>query len=95
VSSGSACSSGKVTPSHVLEAMGYNSYARSAIRISLGPKTTENDIEKLLKAWLKVAGPVSTLVLKTPDKTLSGERGPQVGPNRTFVGDQNEPTITD
>jgi cysteine desulfurase len=95
VSSGSACSSGKVTPSHVLEAMGHNSCAKSAIRISLGPKTTENDVEKLLEAWLKVTGPVSTLVLKTPDKALFGERGPFVGPNRTFVGDQSEPTITD
>jgi cysteine desulfurase len=72
VSSGSACSSGKVTPSHVLEAMGHSRYARSAIRISLGPTTTENDVEKLLKAWLKVAGPVSTLALKTPGKTLFG-----------------------
>jgi cysteine desulfurase len=72
VSSGSACSSGKVTPSHVLEAMGHSRYARSAIRISLGPTTTENDVEKLLKAWLKVAGPVSTLTLKTPGKTLFG-----------------------
>ena len=72
VSSGSACSSGKVTPSHVLEAMGHNRYARSAIRVSLGPTTTENDVEKLLKAWLKVAGPVSTLALKMPGKTLFG-----------------------
>jgi cysteine desulfurase len=72
VSSGSACSSGKVTPSHVLEAMGHSRYARSAIRISLGPATTENDVEKLLKAWLKVTGPVSTLALKTPGKTLFG-----------------------
>ncbi|MGE5536880.1 MAG: cysteine desulfurase family protein [Acidobacteriota bacterium] len=56
VSSGAACSSGKVQPSHVLAAMGVEpALARGAIRISLGWETTEHDIERLLFAWNKVA----------------------------------------
>jgi cysteine desulfurase len=51
VSSGSACSSGKVGPSHVLAAMGVPlELARSAIRISLGWASREADIERLLAA---------------------------------------------
>ena len=57
VSSGSACSSGTVKPSHVLMAMGADeATAKSAIRVSLGWNTTENDIEKFLRAWDKIAG---------------------------------------
>jgi len=57
VSSGSACSSGKVQPSHVLEAMGYGpELAKGAIRFSLGWQTTEADIDRALKAWRKLAG---------------------------------------
>lgn len=53
VSAGAACSSGKVTPSHVLSAMGANaSEARSAIRVSLGPQTTEVEIDRFIHAWL-------------------------------------------
>jgi cysteine desulfurase len=56
VSSGAACSSGKVAPSHVLAAMGVPpDLARGAIRLSLGHATSENEIGLLLKAWAKVA----------------------------------------
>ena len=52
VSSGSACSSGKVQASHVLAAMGVEpALARGAVRISLGWSTTEADVERLLSAW--------------------------------------------
>jgi len=62
VSSGSACSSGKVQASHVLSAMGADpALARGAVRVSLGWSTTEADVERLLTAWNKV---VSSL-LKT------------------------------
>lgn len=55
VSSGSACSSGKVQASHVLAAMGVEpSLSRSAVRVSLGWSTTEADVETLLTAWNKV-----------------------------------------
>jgi cysteine desulfurase len=54
VSAGSACSSGKVAPSHVLAAMGVPpALALGAIRVSLGPATTEEEIEIFLKAWTK------------------------------------------
>jgi cysteine desulfurase len=52
VSSGSACSSGKVQPSHVLEAMGFAAgIAQGAIRLSLGWSTSGADIDCCLKAW--------------------------------------------
>jgi cysteine desulfurase len=55
LSSGSACSSGKVQPSHVLAAMGLEpSLARAALRISLGWETSEADLDRLLNAWKKV-----------------------------------------
>ncbi|HEX5508306.1 MAG TPA: aminotransferase class V-fold PLP-dependent enzyme, partial [Pseudolabrys sp.] len=56
VSSGSACSSGKVQASHVLAAMGMEpALSRGAVRVSRGWETTEDDIERLLVAWNKVA----------------------------------------
>lgn len=52
VSSGAACSSGKVTPSHVLAAMGVDDdLIRSAIRVSLGQASSEEDIERFISAW--------------------------------------------
>jgi len=55
LSSGAACSSGKVQTSHVLEAMGVPpNLARAALRISLGWETTESDLDRLLNAWKKV-----------------------------------------
>jgi cysteine desulfurase len=56
VSSGSACSSGKVQPSHVLAAMGVGrELAQGAVRLSLGWSTTEADIDLALQAWRKLA----------------------------------------
>ena len=67
VSSGSACSSGKVQPSHVLEALGYpRDVAQGAVRLSLGWSTTEADIDSCLKAWRKLAN----TLLKGSDETL-------------------------
>jgi cysteine desulfurase len=57
VSSGAACSSGKVQPSHVLAAMGVPpDLARGAIRVSLGPTTTESEIDRFITAWIRVSG---------------------------------------
>lgn len=56
VSSGSACSSGKVAKSHVLAAMGVPSdLAGNAIRVSLGWTTTAQDIEHFITAWGRLA----------------------------------------
>jgi cysteine desulfurase len=52
VSAGAACSSGKVGPSHVLEAMGVGpELAASTIRVSLGWSSSEADIDHFLQAW--------------------------------------------
>ena len=52
VSSGSACSSGKVEASHVLSAMGVpEELAQGAIRVSLGFATKRDDIERFLRAF--------------------------------------------
>jgi cysteine desulfurase len=57
VSSGSACSSGKVQPSHVLEAMGFGpEIAQGAVRLSMGWSTRDADIDRCLEAWRKLAG---------------------------------------
>jgi cysteine desulfurase len=64
VSSGSACSSGKVQPSHVLEAMGFGpDLAQGAVRLSLGWSTSDADVDRCLEAWRKLA-----------DTLLRGER---------------------
>jgi cysteine desulfurase len=56
VSSGSACSSGKVKRSHVLDAMGVDrELAESALRFSLGWTTTQADIDKAIAVFGKVA----------------------------------------
>jgi cysteine desulfurase len=61
VSSGSACSSGKVQPSHVLEAMGYGpELAQGAVRLSLGWSTSETDVDHCIEAWRKLAGTLLT-----------------------------------
>jgi cysteine desulfurase len=57
VSSGSACSSGKVQPSHVLEAMGFDrETAQGAVRLSMGWSTRDEDVDRCLEAWRKLAG---------------------------------------
>ena len=67
VSSGSACSSGKVQPSHVLKAMGFGpEIAQGAVRLSLGWSTSSADIDRCLEAWRKLAG----TLLKGSDETL-------------------------
>ena len=55
VSAGAACSSGKVTHSHVLRAMGAGEQAAGeAIRISLGASTNDADIEAVSETWRKL-----------------------------------------
>ena len=53
VSAGSACSSGKVRQSRVLRAMGYDeAQAGTAVRVSLGPQVTEDEIMRFAESWL-------------------------------------------
>ncbi len=53
VSAGSACSSGKVKQSKVVEAMGYD-VPNGAIRISIGQNTTSQDIDDFLLVFSKI-----------------------------------------
>ena len=52
VSAGAACSSGKVSRSHVLEAMGRPDLAGSAIRVSLPWDVEEASIDRFIDAYL-------------------------------------------
>lgn len=55
VSAGSACSSGSLKASHVLEALGQEG-ADEVIRVSIGRETCEADIDRFIEQWQKVAG---------------------------------------
>jgi len=58
ISAGSACSSGKVKPSHVVTAMGFGQdVASRAIRVSLGRDNTEADIDAFFSAWQRIHAP--------------------------------------
>ncbi len=57
VSAGSACSSGKVEPSHVLLAMGIDgAEAAQAIRVSFGQGNTMDDARRFLRVWNDIRG---------------------------------------
>ena len=54
LSAGSACSSGKVGQSYVLAAMGHDPQ-QGALRISIGPSTSEAEIDGVIAAFAKIA----------------------------------------
>ena len=57
ISSGSACTSGSIEPSHVLEAIGLKREdAKSSIRISIGKYNTKEEIDYLIKTLSEVVG---------------------------------------
>ncbi len=59
-STGSACSSGKEEPSHVLQAMGYSTaQAARALRFSAGWETTASEWDSLLEALQSIAAEIS------------------------------------
>lgn len=56
VSAGSACSSGRIAPSHVLHAMGFSeAVASSVIRVSAGWKTTDAELDAFYECWSEMA----------------------------------------
>lgn len=61
VSAGSACSSGSMRPSHVLEAMGWDELAASeVVRVSFGWTTTDEEVDRFIEAWAAIAHSVRT-----------------------------------
>ncbi|MDG7056101.1 MAG: cysteine desulfurase [Wolbachia endosymbiont of Meromenopon meropis] len=55
ISNGSACSSGKTEPSHVLLAMGITKEeAKCSIRVSIGLKTKPEDVKKIINCWYNI-----------------------------------------
>jgi cysteine desulfurase len=55
VSAGSACSSGTLKTSHVLEAMGWDAKAASqVVRVSFGPETNSHDVARFLAVWSQI-----------------------------------------
>jgi len=71
-SSGSACTSGSLEPSHVLKAMGVpNDLARGSLRLTVGKDTTQEEIDRLLSV---LPGIVQRL------RSLSPLAGRQAGP---------------
>jgi cysteine desulfurase len=70
VSSGSACSSGTLEPSHVLKAMGYP-HARTlgSIRFSLGASNTDADVDRVLEALPPIVEKLRSLT------TVGGRKG--------------------
>ena len=52
ISSGAACSSGKVEESHVIKAMGFERLSRNVIRVSFGWENREEDISALADALI-------------------------------------------
>jgi cysteine desulfurase len=66
VSTGSACSSGTLEPSHVLKAMGFNAHrAQNSIRFSLGAINTEPEIDRVIAVLPKVVEKLRSLT-RTP-----------------------------
>lgn len=65
VSSGSACSSGSVKPSHVLQAMGApDDLSSHALRVSLGWGTQEDEVKRLAQVWLKMYSRVADKITR-------------------------------
>jgi cysteine desulfurase len=82
VSSGSACSTGAVEPSHVLVAMGVaRDLALGSIRFSLGRETTMADIERAVEVMPAVVAKVRKLagVLGRTDGRTGGQADRQIG----------------
>jgi cysteine desulfurase len=72
VSSGSACNSGSILPSHVLLAMGFDKLAAaSALRVSLAPSNTKEEILAFVDALERVVDRIRMRVSAAPAESLS------------------------
>jgi cysteine desulfurase len=72
-SSGSACTSGSLEPSHVLTAMGLPlDLARGSLRLTVGKDTTEEEIDQLLEALPEIVSRLRSLSPTWPERNSSG-----------------------
>jgi cysteine desulfurase len=75
VSTGAACSSGAIEPSHVLTAMGLSAdRARASIRFSLGKQNTSEDVDLLLEILPEVVSRLRELSPVYNKKSVAGNR---------------------
>ena len=75
VSTGSACSSGTLAPSHVLKAMGLPSWrTQSSIRFSLGTTTTDADIDRVLDVLPRLVDKLRSLTARPTAHAAGGRR---------------------
>ena len=70
VSAGAACSSGKVTESHVLAAMGLGALAGQAIRVSLPWNVTPEQVAAFLPAYARMAERLRATQVSLPSRSL-------------------------
>jgi cysteine desulfurase len=76
VSTGSACSSGTLEPSHVLKAMGLPLHdTQNALRISLGRHTTSEDVTRVLDALPPLVARLRALTDRRPSSMAEGVSG--------------------
>ena len=75
VSTGSACSSGSLAPSHVTQAIGVEAAAaRGSVRISLGRTTTHADVERVIAVLAPLVGRLrglSDALIPSPKRDVS------------------------
>jgi cysteine desulfurase len=72
VSTGSACSSGTLEPSHVLKAMGLPLHdTQDALRISLGRHTTDADVMSLVQALPPIVERLRTITGRRPSSPVA------------------------
>ena len=75
VSTGSACSSGTLEPSHVLKAMGLSSHrAQNSIRFSLGESNTEEQIDRVIEILPRIVTKLRSLSLAGSRQAVGGSR---------------------
>jgi cysteine desulfurase len=84
VSAGAACSSGKVTQSHVLTAMGVDQrLAGAAVRVSFGWNTTEQELDAFADAWSRIVKRAQARAAAPPTPRLRRASAGAFGP-RSF-----------
>src|SRR5207245_11767915 len=86
-SSGSACSTGAIEPSHVLTAMGVpRELGIAALRFSFGKDNTAEDVDAVIGALPKIVEKVRALSAVLHRRFQRGRRNAEGGTERAVVG---------